>query len=319
MNNKWLILTATLLSAAPLIAQDAAASAAPAGGSGILDWSMNNMVLVLGAIIILGAFLALYNTTNMLLQAQKMRILQDHGIEVLEKVAPTMGQPWWKRMYDQWTDVVPIEKEDEIMIDHPHDGIYELDNSLPPWWLALFYICIIYGVGYFAYYHVFDYGNLQIAQFEQEMEMAEEAKKAYLATQANLVDETNVVALVDEQELALGQSIYETNCVVCHGVQGEGGIGPNMTDAYWLHGGSIQDVFSVVKYGVVEKGMQSWQSLLRPADMQRVSSYILTMQGTNPPNAKDPQGELYEPEVVPAAAVDTTATQEGEGLSLNDE
>jgi cytochrome c oxidase cbb3-type subunit 3 len=317
MNNKIFISLSLLLASVPALAQDGAAAATK---NGLLEWAYNNMVIFLGGLVIIAAFLALYNVTNMLLQAQKIRILQEHGIEVLEKIAPAAGEPWWKRMYDRWTDVVPIEKEDEIMLEHPHDGIYELDNTLPPWWLALFYITVIFGVAYYGYYHLFGYGENQLEQFETEMVQAEESVKAYLATQADQVDETNVTVLTAENELALGQTIFTANCQVCHGALGEGGVGPNMTDQYWIHGGSINDLFRTIKYGVPEKGMQSWKSLLRPADMQRVASYILTLQGTNPPNAKEAEGDLYQPEQAEGPATDpppAEEVEEGDALGMN--
>ncbi|MCB0636059.1 MAG: c-type cytochrome [Lewinella sp.] len=316
MNNKIFISLSLLLLAVPALAQDGAATT----NNGPLEWAYGNLVILLGGLIIIGAFLALYNVTNMLLQAQKIRILQEHGIEVLQKVAPSYDKPWWQRMYDRWTDVVPIEKEDEILIEHPHDGIYELDNTLPPWWLALFYISIAFAVVYLGYYHVFGYGQNQLEQFDTEMVQSKEAVEAYLATQADQVDETNVTVLTDQNDLALGQTIFTANCQVCHGALGEGGIGPNMTDQYWIHGGDIKDLFRTIKYGVTEKGMQSWESLLRPADMQRVASYILTLQGTNPPNAKEPQGDLYQPEQAEGPDTEAPATEtgeEGDALGMN--
>ena len=104
-----------------------------------------------------------------------------------------------------------------------------------------------------------------------------------------------MVALASESDLASGKKIYTMHCVACHGTLGEGGVGPNFADEYWIHGGSIKDLFKVIKYGVPEKGMISWQTQLRPREMQEVSSYILQFQGTNPPNAKAPQGEKYVP------------------------
>ena len=79
----------------------------------------------------------------------------------------------------------------------------------------------------------------------------------------------------------------------CHGQKGEGLVGPNFADEYWIHGGGIKNVFKVIKYGVPDKGMIAWQAQLKPADMQKVGSYILTLQGTNPPNPKAPQGTIW--------------------------
>jgi cytochrome c oxidase cbb3-type subunit 3 len=128
------------------------------------------------------------------------------------------------------------------------------------------------------------------------MEHAEESIKEYLSKQANLVDESNVEALLDDASLAAGKTVYEGKCAACHGMAGEGGVGPNLTDEYWLHGGDIKSVFKTIKYGVPEKGMISWKSQLRPAEMHKTASYILTLVGTNPPNGKEPQGEKLQVE-----------------------
>lgn len=203
---------------------------------------------------------------------------------------------WWKRMYKEATKAVPVAREKEILLDHNYDGIQELDNNLPPWWLAMFYITVIFGVAYYGYNHWTSYGISSSEAWAMEMQEAEEAIAAFRSGQAVAIDETNVTVLDDAAELALGEQLYNTNCAVCHLNTGAGLVGPNLTDEYWLHGGGIKEIFSTIKYGVPEKGMISWSSQMRPADMQRVASYILTLGGTNPPNPKEPQGEIWNPE-----------------------
>jgi cytochrome c oxidase cbb3-type subunit 3 len=193
-------------------------------------------------------------------------------------------------------------------MDHNYDGIRELDNSLPPWWVAMFYLTIGFAFVYIGYMHFSDYGLSSIQEYELEMEQAEEAVQAYLSRQSNLVDESNVEMLTDQADLEAGKIIFQTQCAVCHGTMGEGGIGPNMTDNYFIHGGTIKDAFKTVKYGVPEKGMISWSSQLSAGDMAKVSSYILTLVGTNPPNQKEPQGELFQQQVE-TEAQDTTGSQ----------
>ena len=183
---------------------------------------------------------------------------------------------------------------------HEYDGIRELNNVLPPWWLWLFYGTIIWGVVYLVNVHILGVMPLQAEEYEQEMAQAKEDVAAYLAQFSNLVDESNVTVATDESTLASGESIYKQFCVACHGANGEGGVGPNMTDAYWIHGGGIKNVFKTIKYGVPQKGMISWQSQLKPSEMQAVASYILTLQGTDPPNQKEPQGEIWKEEAAPA-------------------
>ena len=145
------------------------------------------------------------------------------------------------------------------------------------------------------------------------MQEAAKVKEAYLAKVAAGVNENNVIALTDASKIAEGEQIYTTYCVACHGAEGQGGIGPNMTDEYWLHGGDIKDVFKTIKYGVIDKGMTPWQEMLKPQEMQAVASFILTLQGTNPPDAKGPQGELYAPETEPSE----TDSLQTENISMN--
>jgi cytochrome c oxidase cbb3-type subunit 3 len=159
----------------------------------------------------------------------------------------------------------------------------------------MFYVSIVYSVFYIGYQHFSDYGMSSEEEYNQEMDVAQASINAYLAGQASVVDENSVVALSDDEALSNGKFIYQLNCVVCHLESGAGLVGPNLTDEYWIHGGSVKDVFRTIKYGVPEKGMIAWGTQLRPAEIQNVSSYILTLVGTNPPNPKEPQGEKYDP------------------------
>jgi cytochrome c oxidase cbb3-type subunit 3 len=205
---------------------------------------------------------------------------------------------------------VPVAREKEIDLGHEYDGIRELDNRLPPWWVGLFYVTLIWGFAYFVYYHVLDKGPLQEEEYAIEMALAEKEKEAYLSKAAEKVNETNVKALLSDADLSKGKQIYSTYCAACHGNAGEGGVGPNLTDKYWLHGGGIKNIFKVIKYGVPAKGMISWQTQLKPSEIQQVASYILTLQGTNPPNAKEPQGQEYiENPSTEASGSDTTAVK----------
>ena len=200
---------------------------------------------------------------------------------------------WYKRFMQRMTDSVPVEREEEVMTDHNYDGIIELDNNLPPWWVAMFYICIFFGVVYMIHYHVLGTGPDSHEEYVAEMQKAEEDVKAYLAMKASNVDENSVTMVLDAGRLRDGKGLYMTHCKTCHGDAGQGLVGPNFTDNYWIHGGSIRDIFKTIKYGVPEKGMISWRNQLTPVQMQNVASYIKTLVGTNPPNPKEPQGELY--------------------------
>jgi cytochrome c oxidase cbb3-type subunit 3 len=176
-----------------------------------------------------------------------------------------------------------------LMPDHEYDQIRELDNPPPPLFNYVFYGTIAFSLIYLVYFHILD-GPLMKEEYENEVRLAALQRKQM----QNLVDESTVQRLTESSELAAGRDIYLQNCASCHGQAGEGLVGPNLTDAYWLHGGSIKDVFKTIKYGVPEKGMIPWQSQLSPSQMAQVASYILSLQGSNPPNAKQPEGELFQ-------------------------
>lgn len=198
---------------------------------------------------------------------------------------------WWNQFSGT---TVSVKDEKKILIDdHDYDGIQELDNPMPPWLQFLFIGTIIFAIIYSVYYFG-GYGPSQMGELENELVQAEEQHKIYLAKAGASMDENTVVVLTDQQGIAQGKVIFDANCAACHGMAGEGGVGPNLTDKYWLHGGSVNDIFKIIKYGVPEKGMISWEKQLPPLEIQKVSSYILTLVGTNPANGKEPQGELYE-------------------------
>ena len=200
------------------------------------------------------------------------------------------------------TDAVPIERENEILMDHDYDGIRELDNNLPPWWKYGFYVTILFGVIYLIHYHVVGSGDLQLTEYTNEMAAAEAQLAEYRAAQANMVDEANLAALDDPARIEAGKKVFMDNCKICHGEYGEGNIGPNFTDKYWIHGGGIANVYNTIKTGVPDKGMISWANQLTPGQIHEVASYILTLEGSNPPvKQKEPQGDLWEGNAAPAA------------------
>ena len=191
---------------------------------------------------------------------------------------------------------VAIEKEQDILLDHNYDGIRELDNDLPPWWKYGFYLTIVFAAVYLIHYHVSKTGKLQLAEYEDQVLAGKHDVEEYMKKAANLVDENNATLLTDDASLASGKSIFEDNCGACHGRSGEGGVGPNLTDDYWLHKGGIKDIFKTVKFGWPEKGMKSWQQDLSAKQIHEVASYIKSLHGSNPANAKEKQGDLYTEE-----------------------
>ncbi len=184
----------------------------------------------------------------------------------------------------------PLTEEKELLIAHDYDGIQELDNPIPAWFMYLFYGTIVFGICYLLTYHVFNIGQLQYDEFKTEMAQADIAKKVYLGKAANRVDENTVKLTSDPAVLASGQAIFKTTCAACHGEHAQGVVGPNLTDDYWLHGGKINDIFKTIKYGVLSKGMPAWEKQLSPKQISDVANYIKSLDGTNPAGAKEQQG-----------------------------
>lgn len=221
-----------------------------------------------------------------------------------------MKTPFWKRLNQSLNDSVPVDREKEVMTDHEYDGIKELDNNLPPWWLYGFYLTIVFSVVYMLHYHVLGTGPSSAQEYEAELVAAEEAKAAYLAEMGEVIDENTVVRISDIERLAKAEVAFIEKCAPCHTPSGGGSVGPNLTDEYWVHGGSVNDIFRTIKYGVPEKGMIPWQGILTPEEMQAIASWIMDLQGTNPEGGLPPQGELYVPPATDSEQpADTTATQ----------
>lgn len=277
-----------------LLAAQAAQAKSPTDVA--LLWIFNNLALIIGLIVVLAVVISLFKVNMMLLESQKIAALKEHGIEILENPQLVETTPIWQKAYDWAVALVPVGKEQSIDLGHNYDGIRELDNKLPPWWLGMMYGSMIFAVVYMYNYHWSGSEWSSTGEYIAEMESAEEIKAAFLEKMANKVNENNVVRLEDALAISEGKGIFDANCAACHGFSGEGLIGPNFTDEYWIHGGGIKDVFKTIKYGVPEKGMIAWKAQMGPAAMQKVASYILTLQGTNPPNQKEKEGQLWVPE-----------------------
>lgn len=205
---------------------------------------------------------------------------------------------------------VPLEEERSIELDHNYDGIKELDNHLPPWWKWLFYGTIAWSVVYVVIYHVTDSMPLQTQEYDDQVASAEAAKLKYLASQpVAVIDENALEYSADAAILENGKKVFITNnCNSCHRADGGGNaIGPNLTDQYWIHGGNIKQIFATIKNGFVEKGMPAWGKVMKPSDVRDVAFYVMSLQGSNPPNPKAPQGQLETP-AEPKTQTDTVKT-----------
>ena len=181
------------------------------------------------------------------------------------------------------------ESQDPLLLDHEADGIKELDNNLPRWWVWLFYLTIAFAVIYMGYYHVVGAGDLQVAAYEKQWKKGEELKSGVIAKfEASL---GTLAPSNDPAQLAKGQQTFITLCSPCHRPDGGGLVGPNLCDNYWIHGSNYLDTLKVIINGVPEKGMLTWRGLLKPSEIQAVASYIYTLRGTQPPNPKPPENQ----------------------------
>lgn len=179
------------------------------------------------------------------------------------------------------------------LLDHDYDGIREYDNPLPRWWLWLFYGTIIFSAVYVPYY-LMGYGASTQERYEAEMAAAEAARPAPPPRTGGGAEQPAAAMATGPEAVAAGKEVYVTNCAPCHGPQGQGVIGPNLTDHYWIHGDQPADIINVITEGVPEKGMVPWKSVLNPNKIQQVAAFVMSLEGTNPPNPKPPQGDLYE-------------------------
>lgn len=186
----------------------------------------------------------------------------------------------------------PIDKEQDIMLDHNYDGIKELNNVVPPWFNFLFYGTILAGIIYFFNFHIVDQKWSAVGEYKNEIKAASLQREILIKSGA-FIDENTVVLANDAGTIQAGKEIFVKNCVSCHGANAEGLVGPNLTDEFWIHGGGIKNIFKTIKIGVPDKGMIAWQTQLTPKQMQEVANYIISLFGTNPPNPKAPQGNKW--------------------------
>lgn len=235
-------------------------------------------------------------TYHLLTEEQKAQLEEAKSMDFKES-------EWYKKMMKAITKSEPIENEDQLLLAHDYDGIKELDNNLPPWWVYLFYGCIGFAAVYLIRFEILG-GDNQETELKNEMAQAKIAVAEYMKTAPDLMDEKTVTLLTAPADLAAGKTIFTTNCVACHRADAGGQIGPNLTDENWILGGGIKNVFhTLVNGGRDGKGMISWKSTLKPKEMQKVASYVLSMRGSNPKDPKAPDGEIW---IDPNASKTTT-------------
>lgn len=239
-----------------------------------------------------GYFVLLAAVIFLLLNAIFIPLLKESPVYGTAAVASAGKVSVLKAAYDKLTGLKPMSQERELLMDEDYDGIAELDNNIPPWFNILFYSTIIFALLYLLNYHVFKIGKLPFDEYADEVYAADLQRQELIRTGA-FINESTVSLVSDKSALDNGKQIYTANCVPCHGNNGEGTVGPNLTDEYWIHGGGIKNIFKTIKYGVPAKGMIAWQNQFNPKAMQEVASFVISLQGTKPPNGKAPEGDKY--------------------------
>ena len=234
----------------------------------------------------------------------------------LEQTKPIAQQEEFKKWMKKFTASKSINEEADVLLDHDYDGIKELDNVLPPWWVGLFYATIIFALVYLVRFHIMDEYN-QDQEFATEMQVADKAVEEYMKTAPDVMDKDKVTLLTDGSAIAEGKTLFDANCVACHKADAGGAIGPNLTDKFWINGGGIKNVFNtIMEGGRPGKGMIPWKDQIKPTQIQKIASYVLSLQGTNPKDAKpvEPEAKEWKDEATNASAdkaatvvVDTTA------------
>ena len=277
-----LCLLSTSLFAADAPVADAAKEVVATTFGGLSKTSFYGLIAVI-ALELVVMFTLLFQLKAML---AKEKLVAAEVVEVEAK------EPAWIRI---WHKINSFKPETEVTdTGHSYDGIKELDNNLPTWWLYGFYACIIFAFVYVYRFHVSHTGLSSEQEFQTEMAKAEVEKEEYLKSAASKVDENTVTLLTDAAALAEGKKLFGASCSPCHGADAQGVVGPNLTDDYWLHKGGVKDVFKTIKYGVQEKGMKSWKDDFSPVQIAQLASYIKSLHGTKPAGAKEPQGELFK-------------------------
>ncbi len=295
---KSLLMVFALLSVMKISAQDASTATQYIP----IDWSITGDRLNFALLGVIGI--------EVLVMLYFLRWLRVLVLPVSEKkeIAQTASKTnrWW----DRFNKSVSIDKEKDVQLDHDYDGIKELDNSLPPWWIYGFYFTILFAGVYMYRYHISKSSPLQVEELAIEKIQAEKDKVAFMATLANNVDETSIAYNPTAELLADGKAIFVKNCVSCHGPEAQGAsIGPNLTDEYWIHKGGIKDIFKTIKNGVQEKGMIPWGQQLSNAQIAAVATFIKSLQESHPANPKAPQGDKYEEESENSSSSDSVAVE----------
>jgi len=269
----------------PIFAQNSTGNVQTASTIGGLSASLFYIMITV-IFLELSVILVMLINVRLLIRSQKEKM---DIIEMKEAIVRKPRISWWNR----FNKFKPIEQEDAIDLGHEYDGIRELNNRLPPWWIYGFYLTIVFAAIYLWRYHVSHSAPLSKEEYDIAVQKADEKVSDYLKQKGEAIDE-NTVAMLGDADIREGKRIFQVSCVSCHNEGGGGNVGPNLTDDYWLHGGDIKSVFKTIKYGI--NAMPTWQNSYSNKQIAQLSSYVKSLHGTNPSNAKAPQGELYKEE-----------------------
>ncbi len=255
-----------------------------------IKYPILNVILLIFLLILVAVELVLGATDKVL---DTLLTDEQRKAKEIEDNLPFTESQFYKRLMTKLTRTRKIEEESELLMHHNYDGIRELDNVLPPWWVYLFYATVVFSFIYLIRFHILGHDD-QKAEFEKEMAEAKLQVDEYKKTAPDVMDKEKVTLLTDAADLAAGKAIFQTNCIACHKADGGGAIGPNLTDNQWILGGGIKNVFNtIMEGGRSGKGMVPWKESIKPSDIQKVASYVLSLQGTNPPGAKPAEGEVW--------------------------
>lgn len=256
-----------------------------------IKYPILNVILLIFLLILVAVELVLQATDKVL---DTLLTDEQRKAKELEESLPITEQAFFKNIIQKLTRSRKIEEESDLVMNHNYDGIQELDNVLPPWWVYLFYGTIAFALIYLVRFHVLGHDN-QTAEFDKEMAAAKIQVDEYKKTAPDLMDKEKVTLLTDAESINAGKAIFQTNCVACHKADAGGAIGPNLTDKFWINGGGIKNVFNtIMEGGRAGKGMISWKDQIKPSDIQKVASYVLSLQGSNPAGGKAPEGEEWK-------------------------
>ena len=297
------LLACILLSSAVFAEGNSAPETVSSVVSSIAGLSMTTFYSLLTVIFLelLILYVLLYNL-KLLLKKETVAL---KGVEESAEPATNAFNDWWEK----FNSFKPMKEEASIDLGHDYDGIRELDNRLPPWWIYGFYLTIFIACIYLWRYHVSHSAPLSKEEYAISVQNAEIEKQEYLKHAANSVDENTVKLLTSADDLDAGKKIFTTICSACHRPDGGGAVGHNLTDDYWLHGGTIKDVFKTIKYGWPEKGMKSWKDDYTPLQIAQIASYVKSLHGSNPASPKAPQGTLFVEDAKSAGAAKADSTK----------